>query len=98
MTLSKAVHFACDLCSSLVFPPPSPPPLYPFSPLPSSLPLLLCISSADEPALHDEWRVAKQDCKSKLAARVKALTGITINTSALFDVQVGVRSGRCVCV
>lgn len=45
--------------------------------------------SADDPKLQEEWREVKAIAKKKAAARIESLTGVKVNPSALFDVQVG---------
>ena len=43
---------------------------------------------ADDGALHTEWRQMKAANKQRLADTIKKATGVTVNASALFDVQV----------
>ena len=43
---------------------------------------------ADVPKLQDEWREVKVANKERLAKHIKAACGVTVSTSALFDVQV----------
>jgi glucan phosphorylase len=43
---------------------------------------------ADHDQLQAEWEGVKLQCKQRLAALVKKVTGIEIRTDALFDVQV----------
>lgn len=53
---------------------------------------------ADDVALQQRWMGVKLDNKKRLAALIKKLTGATVSTDALFDIQVrrSVRDGfRC---
>ena len=43
---------------------------------------------ADDPALHDAWRRVKADNKARLARIVESRTGIAVDSTTLFDVQV----------
>ncbi len=43
---------------------------------------------ADDPAFQQEWRRVKQENKLRLARAIRQATGIVINPSSLFDVQV----------
>jgi glycogen phosphorylase len=43
---------------------------------------------ADDPAFLDRWRAVKQANKQALATRIKSETGIVVDPSALFDIQV----------
>ncbi|WP_277183200.1 glycogen/starch/alpha-glucan phosphorylase [Caballeronia sp. BR00000012568055] len=43
---------------------------------------------ADDPAFLDRWRAVKQANKQALAARIKSETGIVVDPTALFDIQV----------
>ena len=46
----------------------------------------------DEPAFQKKWAVVKQSNKERLARYVEATLGLKINTHAMFDVQIKVRS------
>ncbi|SAK72088.1 glycogen phosphorylase family protein [Caballeronia pedi] len=43
---------------------------------------------ADDVAFQDRWRGVKQDNKQTLAAQIRNATGIIVDSSALFDIQV----------
>jgi glycogen phosphorylase len=43
---------------------------------------------ADDPAFRADWRAVKQANKARLAAKVKELTGVSLPTSAMFDVHI----------
>ncbi|GAQ82635.1 glycogen phosphorylase [Klebsormidium nitens] len=43
---------------------------------------------ADDAGLQERWMAVKHDNKKRLAALVKKLTGATVSTDALFDIQV----------
>lgn len=43
---------------------------------------------ADDPAFHDAWRAVRRDNKATLAAHIASVTGIHVDASALFDIQV----------
>eukprot|EP00899_Mesostigma_viride_P029454 jgi/Mesvir1/9694/Mv12172-RA.1 len=43
---------------------------------------------ADNKELHKEWQAVKLANKEKLAKRIEKLTGVKVNPSALFDIQV----------
>jgi starch phosphorylase len=43
---------------------------------------------ADDPALHDAWRRVKADNKARLARIVESRTGIAVDSTTLFDIQV----------
>ncbi|GLI61446.1 hypothetical protein VaNZ11_003810 [Volvox africanus] len=43
---------------------------------------------ADDPAFQAEWREVKHAAKIKAAALIQRLTGVKVNTSAMFDIQV----------
>lgn len=43
---------------------------------------------ATDPAFQKKWRGVKQIKKAKLAAKIKEMTGETVNTDAMFDIQV----------
>ncbi|HSD68537.1 MAG TPA: glycogen/starch/alpha-glucan family phosphorylase, partial [Woeseiaceae bacterium] len=43
---------------------------------------------ADDPSLQEDWRKARAGNKARLAGEIASRTGIRINTSMLFDVQV----------
>lgn len=43
---------------------------------------------ADDAGLQERWMAVKHDNKTRLAALVKKLTGATVSTDALFDIQV----------
>jgi glucan phosphorylase len=45
-------------------------------------------SHADDPELQKAWRDVKAKAKAKCAAKIKELTGVEVNTNALFDIQV----------
>jgi starch phosphorylase len=42
---------------------------------------------ADDVALQQRWMGVKLDNKRRLAALIKKLTGATVSTDALFDIQ-----------
>lgn len=44
--------------------------------------------SVDDPAFRKEWAAIKLDNKAKLAEHIKKTTGVVVDPSALFDVQV----------
>ncbi|GIL74061.1 hypothetical protein Vretimale_4977 [Volvox reticuliferus] len=43
---------------------------------------------ADDPAFQAEWREVKHAAKVKAAALIQRLTGVKVNTNAMFDIQV----------
>jgi glycogen phosphorylase len=43
---------------------------------------------ADDSAFQDRWRAIKQANKARLATQIEAATGIVVDPSALFDIQV----------
>ncbi|WP_371884673.1 glycogen/starch/alpha-glucan phosphorylase [Caballeronia sp. S22] len=43
---------------------------------------------ADDPAFQERWRRVKQANKEELAAQIKRATGIVVDPTALFDIQV----------
>ncbi|KXZ53126.1 hypothetical protein GPECTOR_7g1017 [Gonium pectorale] len=43
---------------------------------------------ADDPAFQEQWRAVKQSAKVKAAALIQRLTGVKVNTNAMFDIQV----------
>jgi glycogen phosphorylase len=43
---------------------------------------------ADDPAFQDRWRAIKQANKERLAAQIRTATGIEVDATALFDIQV----------
>lgn len=43
---------------------------------------------ADDPGFRAKWAAVKQDNKARLAAKVLALTGVALPTSAMFDVHI----------
>jgi glycogen phosphorylase len=43
---------------------------------------------ADDSAFQDRWRAIKQANKTRLAAQIREATGIDVDASALFDIQV----------
>ncbi|GLC34950.1 Acid phosphatase pho1 [Pleodorina starrii] len=43
---------------------------------------------ADDPAFQEQWRTVKHEAKVRAAALIQRLTGIKINTNAMFDIQV----------
>jgi starch phosphorylase len=56
------------------------------------------VKHADDVALQQRWMAVKLDNKKRLAALIKKLTGATVSTDALFDIQVRRSSGdvfRC---
>ncbi|CAO1942292.1 unnamed protein product [Urochloa humidicola] len=52
----------------------------------------LCVVSshtfADDEKLHAEWAAAKLACKKRLAKHVLDVTGVTIDPTSLFDIQI----------
>lgn len=43
---------------------------------------------ADDEKLHAEWAAAKLSCKKRLAKHVLDVTGVTIDPTSLFDIQI----------
>ncbi len=50
--------------------------------------LKLLEARADDPAFQEKWRRIKKQNKETLALRIRERTGITVDPSALFDIQV----------
>lgn len=46
---------------------------------------------AEDPAFREEWAAIKQRNKERLAHHVQVTLGLTVNTNAMFDVQIKVR-------
>lgn len=46
---------------------------------------------AEDKAFREEWALVKQRNKERLAHHVQLTLGLTINTKAMFDVQIKVR-------
>jgi len=42
----------------------------------------------NHPATPQEWKAVKQANKERLAAYIKSIYGVEVNTNALFDIQV----------
>jgi glycogen phosphorylase len=43
---------------------------------------------ADDPAFRARWAAVKRDNKARLAAKVEALTGVSLPVDAMFDIQI----------
>ena len=48
------------------------------------------LKSVDDPVFQKKWAAIKQTNKERLAQYVRANLGITVNTNAMFDVQIKV--------
>ena len=69
--------------------------MYPTSsPSPKTLPWQGLLEHAENPAFQKRWAAVKQSNKERLAKHVEATLGFRINTRAMFDVQIKVRSAR----